>query len=139
MSAPKLRLGTTAWFEMVGALMVDAATRSGLSPKLNLSFVELYTDGVELENGLVQGICFDIIAGQPSFRVGVRPGERGDVTVEITTAAAQRLNSLRSIDPLYADAINQVLRTGEMRVNGDPSRLGGWLQELHDSIVEHTL
>jgi hypothetical protein len=124
---------------MVGALMVEAATRSGLPRELTLSLVEIYTDGVELADGLVQGICFDIIAGRPSFRVGVRPGERGDVTIEITTAAAQRLNSLRSVDPSYADAINQALRTGEMRVDGAPSRFGGWLQELHDPLVERTL
>lgn len=138
MSVQKLRMGTSAWFETVGALMVKAATRSGLPPKTNLSLVEIYTDGVEMENGLMQGIRFDIIAGQPSFRVGVRPGERGDVTLEITTAAAHRLNSLRSADPSYQDAIEQLLETGEMRVDGDPSRLGGWLQELHDPIVERT-
>jgi hypothetical protein len=139
MSSQKLRSGTTAWFEMLGALMVEAATRSGLAPELNLSFVEIYTDGVEMGDGLVQGFRFDIIAGRPSFQAGVRPGERGDVTVEITTAAAQRLNSLRSADPSYAAAIDQVLGTGEMRVDGDPPRLGGWLQELHDPIVERTL
>lgn len=139
MSIQKLPMGTTTWFEVVGALMVEAAKRSGPPPEMNLSFVEIYTDGVELENGLVQGIRFDIIAGQPSFRVGVRPGERGDVTVEITTAAAHRLNSLRSADPAYADVMNQFLGTGEIRVDGDPSRLGGWLQELHDPIMERTL
>jgi hypothetical protein len=130
MASQKLHPGTTAWFEMMGALMVEAATRSSPPPELNLSFVEIYTDGVEVEDGLVQGFRFDIIAGQPSFRVGARRGERGDVTIEITTAAAQRLNSLRSADPSYAAAIDQGLRTGEMRVDGDPSRLGGWLQEL---------
>jgi hypothetical protein len=139
MSIQKLQMGTAAWFEAVGALMVEAAKRSGPPPEMNLSLVEIYTDGIEMENGLVQGIRFDIIAGRPSFRVGVRPGERGDVTVEITAAAAQRLNSLRSVDPSYAAAIDQVLTTGEMRVDGDPSRLGGWLQELHDPIVELTL
>ena len=139
MAISKLQLGTTAWFEMVGALMIEAVTRSGLPKELTLSLVEIYTDGVELGDGLVQGIRFDVISGRPSFRVGVRPDERGDVTVEITTAGAQRLNSLRSADPLYAAAIDQVLRTGEMRVDGDPARLGGWLQELHDPIVERTL
>jgi hypothetical protein len=139
MSGPKLRLGTTAWFEMVGALMVDTATRSGLPKGLTVSFVEIYTDGVELADGLVQGIRFDIIAGQASFRVGVRPGERGDVTFEITTAAAERLNSLRIADPRFPDAIDEVLGTGEMRVEGDPSQLGGWLEQVHDPVVKHTL
>jgi hypothetical protein len=94
---------------------------------------------VVLEDGLVQGFRLDIVAGQPAFRVGVRPGERGDVTIEITTAAAQRLNSLHSADPSYTDAIDSVLKTGGMRVDGDPSRLGGWLQELHDPVVERTI
>jgi hypothetical protein len=122
----------------MGGLMVETATRSGLPKALTVSFVEIYTDGAELADGLMQGIRFDIIAGQASFRVGVRPGERGDVTVEITTAAAERLNSLRMADPLFADAIEAVLRTGEMRLDGDPSRLGDWLQQVHDLIVEHT-
>jgi hypothetical protein len=139
MSGPKLRLGTTAWFGMVGGLMVETATRSGLPKGLTVSFVEIYTDGVEVADGLVQGIRFDIIAGQASFRVGVRPGERGDVTVEITTAAAERLNGLRIADPRFPDAIDDVVRKGEMRVEGDPSRLGGWLEQVHDPIVEHTL
>jgi hypothetical protein len=138
MSGPKLRLGTIAWFEMVGALMVETATRSGLPKELTASLVEIYTDGVEVADGLVQGIRFDIMAGRPSFRVGVRPGERGDVTIEITTAAAERLNSLRMADPLFAKTINEVLRTGEMRLDGDPSRMGDWLRHVHDPIVEHT-
>jgi len=110
MSGPKLRLGTTAWFEMVGALMVETATRSGFPQGPTVSFVEIYTDGVELADGLVQGIRFDIIAGQASFRVGVRPGERGNVTFEITTAAAERLNNLRMADLRFPDAIDEVLR-----------------------------
>jgi hypothetical protein len=138
MSGPKLRLGTTAWFEMVGGLMVETATRFGLPKALTVSFAEIYTDGAELADGLMQGIRFDIIAGQASFRVGVRPGERGDVTVEITTAAAERLNSLHMADPLFAYTIDEVLRTGEMRLDGDPSRLGDWLRQVHDPIVEHT-
>jgi hypothetical protein len=139
MSFGKLRMGTAAWFEMVGTMMVEGAARSSLPSELNLSFVEVYTDGLDVGDGLVQGIRFDIASGQPSFRAGVRPGERGDVTVEITTEAAQRLNSLRSADPAYADVMSHLLETGEMRVDGDPSRLGGWLQELHDPIVERTL
>ena len=67
----KIRQGTKAWFEMVGTLMSEAATRSGLSPDLNVSLVERYTDGVELSAGLIQGIRFDIRDGRPSFRAGV--------------------------------------------------------------------
>jgi hypothetical protein len=62
----KLRQGTTAWFEMVGRLMIEAASRSRLPPELNLSLVERYTDGVELSEGLVQGIRFDAIRQQAS-------------------------------------------------------------------------
>ena len=110
----------------------------GLPPTLNVSLVELYTDGVELEKVLIQGLRFDIVAGRPSFRVGVRPDERGDIFIKITTAAAQTLNSLRSANPAYAAAIDEAMRSGEMRVEGDPSRLGGWLQALHDPIVDRT-
>jgi hypothetical protein len=44
----KVRLGMTAWFEAVGRLMREAALRSGLSPELNASLVELCTDKGEL-------------------------------------------------------------------------------------------
>jgi hypothetical protein len=135
----KVRQGTTAWFEMVGRLMREAASRSGLSPELNVSLVERYTDGVELSEGLVQGIRFDILGGKPSFRVGARPDERADVTVEVTAAAARELNTLRSADPSYQAARDKFLSTGEMRVDGDPSRLGGWLDAVHDPIVDRTI
>jgi hypothetical protein len=134
----KVRQGTTAWFEMVGRLMLEAASRSGLSPQLNVSLVERYTDGVELSEGLVQGIRFDIVAGKPSFRVGARPNERADVTVEVTAAAARKLNTLRSTDASYQAARDKFLSTGEMRVEGDPSRLGSWLDAVHDPIVDRT-
>uniref|UniRef100_B0T5L2 SCP2 domain-containing protein n=1 Tax=Caulobacter sp. (strain K31) TaxID=366602 RepID=B0T5L2_CAUSK len=134
----KLRQGTTAWFEMVGTLMSEVAARSGLSPDLNVSLVERYTDGIELSDGLVQGIRFDILGGKPSFRVGARRDERADVTVEITAAAARALNALLSADPNYPAARDNFLSTGEMRVDGDPSRLGGWLDAVHDPIVART-
>jgi hypothetical protein len=134
----KVRQGTTAWFEMVGRLMREAASQSGLSPELNVSLVERYTDGVELSEGLVQGIRFDILGGKPSFRVGARPDERADVTVEVTAAAARELNALRSADPSYQAARDKFLSTGDMRVDGDPSRLGGWLDAVHDPIVDRT-
>jgi hypothetical protein len=38
--------------------------------------VERYTDGVELFEGLVQGLRFDILKGKPAFRVGVRQDAR---------------------------------------------------------------
>ena len=134
----KVRQGTAAWFEMVGKLMRDAAARSGLSPELNISLVERYTDGSELSEGFVQGIRFDILCGKPSFRVGARPDERADVTVEVTAAAARELNTLYSADPNYPVSRNRFLSTGAMRVNGDISRMGGWLEEVHDPIVDRT-
>lgn len=135
----KLRQGTTAWFGMVGQLMSEAASQSRLSSELNLSLVERYTDGVELSESLVQGIRFDIVGGTPSFRVGVRRDEQADVTIEITAAAARALNRLRSADPSYPAARDEFLRTGEMRVDGDPSRLGDWLAAVHDPIVDRTV
>jgi hypothetical protein len=134
-----LRQGTAAWFEMVGQLMSEAVVRSGLSPDLTLSLVERYTDGVELSEGFVQGLRFDIVRGKPSFRVGARWDEKTDVTIEITAAAARALNSLRSADPQYSAACDRFLRTGEMRVVGDPSRIGRWLGAVHDPIVDRTI
>ena len=135
----KLRQGNAAWFEMVGRLMIEAASRSGLSPELDLSLVERYSDGAELSEGLLQGIRFDIRGGVPSFRVGVGREERGDVTIEITAAAARELNRLRSVDPSYPNSRDRFLSTGEMRVEGDPSRLGDWLDGVHDPIVDRTI
>ncbi|NDW07872.1 hypothetical protein [Jiella pacifica] len=130
--------GTVPWFEMVGAEMSRAASRSGLSPDLTVSLVERYSDGTELGEGLVQGLRFDIVAGKPSFRVGVRPDERGDVTIVVTAAAARRLNALYGGDPTYPAARAAFLASGAMRVDGDPSRLGGWLETVHDPIVDRT-
>lgn len=65
----RLQQGTAAWFEMVGAMMVEAASRAGLPADLPLSLVERYVDGVELSPGLRQGIRFDIRDGAPSFVV----------------------------------------------------------------------
>jgi hypothetical protein len=97
----KVPQGTTAWFEMVGTLMSQAAWEAGLPPELDVSLVERYTDGVELSEGLVQGIRFDIDRGKPSFRVGVGQDDRADITVEITAAAARKLSTLFSADPIY--------------------------------------
>jgi len=60
---------------------------------------ERYTDGIELDSGLVQGIRFDISAGKPSFRIGARLDDAADVTVLLTAAAARKLNLLYSSDP----------------------------------------
>lgn len=137
-TSEKVRQGTPAWFEMVGTLMAGAAARSGLPADLNIALVERYTDGIELSDGLVQGIRFEIANGQASFRVGVRRDERADITVEVTAAAARELNALHSADPAYAVARDTFLSTGEMRVDGDLSQLGDWLEAVHDPIVDRT-
>lgn len=134
----KLTQGTADWLEMAALLMCDAASRANLPSDLTVSLVERYTDGVALSDGLIQGIRFELVEGRPSFRIGVRPNERADVIVEITAAAARHLNILRSNDPAYAAARARYLATGEMRVEGDPSRLGDWLAAVHDPIVERT-
>lgn len=134
----RLHQGTVAWFEMVGRLMCEAASQSGLSPDLNVSLVERYTDGVELSDGLVQGLRFEIVGGRPSFRVGAQHGESADITIEITAAAAGALNNLYSADPSYPAALETFLSIGEMRVDGDPAQMGGWLRAVHDAIVDRT-
>lgn len=134
----KLRQGTVVWFEMVGTLMCKAASQAGLAPYFNLSLIERYMDGVELAGGHVQGIRFDIINGQPSFMIGVRREEQGDVTIEITAAAARTLNLLRSSDPNCQITLQDLQSSGEMKVSGDLSRLGRWLEAVHDPIVERT-
>jgi hypothetical protein len=138
MTGGKLRQGTTAWFQMVGTLMCEAASQAGLAPDLDLTLIERYADGAEIGEGLIQGIRFDVIKGKPQFRVGVLPNEQGDITIELTAAAARKLNLLRSADPEYRTALEAVLGSGDLRVKGDLSRLGGWFGTLHDPIVEQT-
>ncbi|MEX1827492.1 hypothetical protein [Luteibacter sp. CQ10] len=119
--------------------MCEAALRGGVAPDTNVSLVERYMDGVTLSEGLVQGLRFEIVDGVPSFRAGARPDERGDITIEITTAAAKSLNLLLSADPAYATAADHFMRSGDMRVDGDPSTLGTWLKYVHDPIVARTV
>lgn len=134
----KFLQGTPAWFEMVSTIMCEFATSAGLASDQNVSFVERYSDGTAMADGLVQGIRFEIINGQPAFRIGVRPDERGDINIEITAAAARMLNLLYSADPEYHALQSIFLRSGEMRVEGDPSALGSWLAAVHDPIVDRT-
>lgn len=135
----KLTHGTIPWFEMVGTLMCEAASKAGLPSDHNVSVVERYTDGGELSEGLVQGLRFDIVGGKPTFRAGVRQGEHADIMIEITSAAAHELNLLYSADPKYQTTLGNFLTTGEMRIDGDPSQLGEWLGAVHDPIVDRTL
>jgi hypothetical protein len=136
--AIKLAHGTVMWFQMVGAVMVDAAQQAKLSPTFNLCLVERYTDGIELSPGLAPGLRFDIAAGQPSFRVGARHDERGDITVEVTSAASRTLNTLYASDPKFREALERLQADGQFRLDGDLSQLGDWFDVVHDRIVERT-
>lgn len=130
--------GTIAWFEMVGAHMCEAAARAGLPAHFHVSLVERYTDGAELAAWLVQGLRFDIIGGQASFRVGARQHERADITIEITAAASRVLNTLNGADPKFHAALADFQRTGDMRVDGALAQLGAWFGAIHDPIVART-
>ena len=66
----KVRQGTTAWFELAGTLMSQAASRAGLSPELNASFLERYTDGVELSAGLFKAFVSTSSAASRPFGLG---------------------------------------------------------------------
>lgn len=135
----KVLHGTTAWFEMLGEVMCEAASKAGLSPDMTISVVEHYTDGVELADGLFEGFRFDIVNGKPSFRVGARPDERGDITIDVTRAASRELNTLHGNDPQYQPAVGKYIGSGEMKVDGDPSQLGAWLGPVHDTVVDRTI
>lgn len=139
---PRLAPGTRAWFEMVGRVVCDTAGSVGLPADLDLSMVERYSDGAPLPDGpehLVQGIRIDVVAGRASFRVGVGAHETADVTVVVTADGARRLNGLVVGDPAHAATREALLRSGELRVEGDPSPLAAVLAGAHDPIVHRTL
>jgi hypothetical protein len=130
--------GTTAWFEMVGELLEVAAREAALAPDIAFRFVERYTDGADLGGGRVAGLRFEIAGGKTSFRVGVRPEERGDLTVEITAAGSRLLNTLYGDDPAYGLAIADLKRAGALKVDGDFRCVGRWFIDVHDRIVART-
>jgi hypothetical protein len=134
----KLLHGTPKWFDMVGTAMRNAALQAELSPDVNVCLVERYTNGIEFEPGLVQGLRFEIIGGTPSFTLGVRRDERGDITVEVTTAASHKLNTLHSANPEFGVAFAELQAEGEFKVDGDLSALGSWFTAVHDQIVDRT-
>jgi hypothetical protein len=133
-----LRQGSVAWFEMVGALLCDAALTSGLSPQGDVSLVERYIDGALLSDGLVQGFRFAVSGGKPSFRVGANADEQADITVLISAAAARTLNLLYNADPQYPEAFANFQRAGDIDVVGDITMLGAMLTSIHDAIVDRT-
>ncbi|MFC7380519.1 hypothetical protein [Brevundimonas sp. GCM10030266] len=87
----------------------------------------------------MQGIRFDIAEGRPTFRIGAGRDERAEAIVEVTAAVARELNLLRSDDPAYVAARDRAIAEGGMRVDGAPSKLGGWLDAVHDPIVDRTI
>jgi hypothetical protein len=56
--------------------------------------------------------------------------------VEVFAAAARKLNMLRGL--AHHAALDRFLSTAEMRVSGNVSRLGAWLDAVHDPIVDRT-
>ena len=64
--------------------------------------------------------------------------EHADIIVEVTAGAARKLNLLHSTDPHYRAERENYQSTGEMRVTGDISPLGSWLDAAHDPIVDRT-
>lgn len=136
MTIEKRKQGTPEWFDMVGRVMSEAARKADLPADSNVSLVERYTDPADFGDGLVQGFRFAIVAGQPSCRVGAKPGERGDVTVEVSAAAARDLNAMPAA--AAAKARRRYIATGELRQEGDPAQLGEWFGTVHRAIVDRT-
>lgn len=110
----KLDQGTTAWLEMAGTLMCEAAARAGLPPDLSVSLVERYTDGAELPNGLVQGLRFDIVAGTlvrhntRGVRVWTRPAGRRAGGFPSSGRGARRRLDVRDPIEVRDHALQQV-------------------------------
>ncbi|AJR23378.1 hypothetical protein [Sphingobium sp. YBL2] len=135
----RLLQGSHAWFEMVGTVVCDAFNEGGPYSAFDWTFVERYSDGAPLADGLMQGIRFDIRAGFATYRVGVWPDERGDVTIEVTVAAARALNLLHNDDPYFDSAREAALEMGALRVEGDLSPIATALAQTHDHIVDRTI
>jgi hypothetical protein len=134
----KIAHGTSAWFDMVGTVLMDAAMEAELLPTYNVCLVERYIDGIEVGPGLVQGLRFEIVGGKPFFRLGARHDEWGDVTVDVTKAASYTLNTLRSADPRFRAAFDELQGNDELKVEGDLSLLDRWFGVVHDRIVGRT-
>lgn len=137
-SEPTYHAGSPRWLAMVGEVLLTAARAAELPADLSVSLVEHYIDGREIAPGLFQGLRFDITNGVPSFRAGVTPGEVGEITIHVTARVAQRLNQLYASDPNLAQIQQAALASDQLRIQGDPSRLGAWFEGTHDKIVSRT-
>lgn len=118
--------------------MCAAARRANLPADLNLSLVEHFTDGPQWDDGLHEGFRFDIVKGQPSFRTGVEPGERGDLTVNTTRAASLAFSKLKAVDAEWEPTMAKYMNAGEFTVDGDLSQLFGLIGNIHDEVVDRT-
>jgi len=134
----RIPLGTTAWFDMVGAVMVDAARRAALPADFNISLLERYTDGVDTGAGLAAGLRFDVVNGTPSFRTGVGRDEQADIMMDVTLAASRELNTLPGADPRFTAALARLQSSGQLKIHGDLGGLGHWFAAVHDRIVDRT-
>lgn len=134
----KVPHGTREWIEMLGAELCAGAARANLPSDYNVSMVEHFTDGATLDDGLVEGFRFDVKGGVPEFRVGVKPQERGDITILMTWAASRQLASVYGADPEHHRLFESFLSDGAMEIEGDFSALASWLGPVHDKVVDQT-
>ncbi len=134
----KIPHGTAEWLEMLGEEMCAGATAANLAADYDVSLVERFTDGKALAGGLVEGFRFDIIGGKPSFRIGVAPDERGDITILLTWAASRGVARLYAADPEHQALFEHYLQTGEMQIDGDFAALASWIPPVHDAVVKRT-
>lgn len=135
----KVPHGTKEWLEMLGEQMCEGASRANLPADYNLSLVERFTDGKALPDGLLEGFRFDIVNGKPSFRIGVGPDERGDITILLTWGASRGVAGLYAADPEHQALFERYLSTGEMQIDGDFAALGSWIPPVHDAVVDRTI
>lgn len=136
--AQKIPHATTAWFEMVGALMCEAVSDAPLAADYSISLLERFTDGAVHANGLIDGFRVDVIAGKPVFRVGVGADETAEIVIEVTRKGSYDLNSRYAADPSFETTLAGLLASGDMRIEGDLSRASEWMGSVHDPIVERT-
>jgi len=135
----KIAYGTRPWFEMIGEVMCGAATAAKLDADVNFRLVEHFVNGDDWGDGLFEGFRLDIVKGEPSFQVGVRPGEFGDLTVNVTRAASRTLNTLHGYDPGFEPALQRLTNAGEFEVvNGNLSDLFELIGPIHDEVVDRT-
>jgi hypothetical protein len=130
--------GSRAWFAMVGASMCEAARQAHLPAGADVSLVEILVDRPPGADGLLPGLRFEIVAGQPAWRLGVRPGEGADIRIAVTAAASLALNTVVAADPAFGARLAGFLQQGALRIDGDMGRLGAWFEGVHDVIVART-